>query len=488
MYDAVRDFGAIPNGSADQSAKIQNCINAAVNSTSAVAMAYLPAGAYKVGTTLTVNNTSASRKIILGGAGMLSTSLGWTGSAGGTILSITNPQNVVVQDLRAGEDTDPCGNDIYVTGTTGNPSITFDGVFTGTPGLFVNGMCSGGVVHMRHLHANCYFSDCADATILGSWVSAADGNPVPASDFVADLTKPSNRGGFFGIMFLLFGHDGVPAQVNIKNNLSFVAEVYSENAVEIFKFEGGPTDPPGRISIQGEKLHCEEVATAGMDGLRGLETDGYAGQIVISSAALANTVSPWTVGKILLQGTYGAQDMLFIACTMASGITPTISGNAHCYKLALSNHGGQCGPGDLSDNFTSAQYTVAAHSLDDWRKLGAIDLALNYGFNQTVTTASKLSLTQRGLLSPVLSGVYNPKNKTLRVALTGFTDASSVSFTIYDICGRHIQSLVSEKINASAVGAQWDMKNDKNGKSAKGFYLLRAVAGGKVFEQKVFTR
>ena len=140
VFDAKVDFGAKGDGVADDTAAIQQAIDAAREHGNR-AIAYLPTGRYVVKDTLDVTG----RNYFVGGTGFLS-SLVWRGEAGGTMLHVHDAVDVTLEHLAVGNhDAGQMDNGIDVLHTGGDAStrVVYDG-------LFVYGMYPKEASHQGH--------------------------------------------------------------------------------------------------------------------------------------------------------------------------------------------------------------------------------------------------------------------------------------------------------------------------------------------------
>ena len=126
IFDARRDFGARGDGRADDTAAVQRAIDAARKEGNG-AMAYLPAGAYKITGTLEIGGANWS----LAGAAVGATRVDWAGPAGGTLVHVADPEHITIENIAIGGNPNSTNDeDILQTTTGANPSfITYDRVY-----------------------------------------------------------------------------------------------------------------------------------------------------------------------------------------------------------------------------------------------------------------------------------------------------------------------------------------------------------------------
>ncbi len=362
VFDAKRDFGAKGDNKTDDSAAIQAAIDAARMAGNG-ALAYVPAGEYAVKETLKLSGGG----YYFGGAGMLSTRLHWQGPDDGTTIEVTEADRLTIEHLDLQKRS---GIDILHTGTGGPCSVTYDGLFVSRPndepyggGLCLRGLDEQATVRIPCLAGLMRFTDCARATIL-----------VPLSYYGALIVegKDPARGGLTGI-FSRFS--GGPYNVLVRDNHSLVmSDYYSESSGNIFRFEGGPDDPPGRITIQGAKLHLRPEIAGNL-----LEARSYAGQIVIGPDQFNAAKS----GGIRLEGDRPLEVALIGCCFYHALLQPQVTGAARLYLLASVPVAVQdLVPGEGADPYADSlppeKLPLPAGALDDLRRLGEADLRVSH--------------------------------------------------------------------------------------------------------------
>jgi fibronectin-binding autotransporter adhesin len=439
IYD-VTAYGATPTIVAQNDAAFQNAIDAAAASTSPVAEVYVPAGGplgsteyYRLDKTLVIPNPTHGTHLIFGGAGMGATTLAWFGASGSTMISVANPQNVTIQDVSL----DPSSSNltgIYVTGGSGTSSITLDHVATGSDlGLWVNGMTLGDTVNIRWLQANTNFSNDAAATIFGTYLVSGpnQGLTGPTAAFQASQTATAAGTGFLGFDFLYpQGQSGAQAPndyaVSLANSVSLTANFYTESTQNAFDLTGESGDPQGDVSIQGDKFSVYPSGSSYF-GTQAINTNGYAGQIVIGPIWFASDNNStnstlMTLNDPISNGTM--EDVDLIDNNVGTPLNITASGSAQWSQEANS---GAAGSATVAGStapvpWSTTQDQEVAKQLDDFRRLASVDLAMNYGF----VLPAGFSSTDVGSPPPTAhSATYNSTNNQWQVSGAGSGIAGS---------------------------------------------------------------
>ena len=366
VIDAKRDFGAKGDGSTDDTAAIQKTIDAA-RAKGGGAIAYLPTGVYVVTKTLQVTGANYT----LGGTGFR-TSLLWKGEADGTMMAVTDPQRVTLENLAVGNhDAGQMNNgiDILQTGGEGPSFATYDnvsvfGMYQKKPflkGLWLRGLSKDSIVAMPHVQGNIRLIDAARATVVA-------GNTYEGSITVEG--KDKRRDGLFAILT----HLGTICThaLYVKDNHSVVAsDFYIEQSDNGFLFEGSPGDPPGRVTIQGPKLHLNVKPDLSSIPV---EVKNYAGQIFMGPEQIY--IEPVT-SKLNLAG---EQFELFLWATCfykpVLDVTPgaqsrvVVLGNTHIDVDATKPQ--------IPETATPEVLKKLAAALDDLRAAGEADLRVNH--------------------------------------------------------------------------------------------------------------
>lgn len=244
--DAKLDFGAVGNGVADDTTAIQATINAAKTNGNG-AIAYIPAGSYKITQTLLVTGTNYS----VGGSGR-KTCLNWSGGAGLPFVLVSNVQNVTLSDMGVGTHDCTVGNngyDILVTGST-SCTLGIDGVFVygkydnspNSHGLHFDSLPSGSSVVSTAVEGNIQITNCASASLLfpltyeGTLTMRGPASTNNLAGFLTRLTTVA-----------------MPALQVFDNQSLVMSDFYVEQSQQVATFSGATNQSPGNITIQSPK-------------------------------------------------------------------------------------------------------------------------------------------------------------------------------------------------------------------------------------------
>jgi len=355
VFDAKQDFGAIGDGKADDTDAIQATIDAAREHGKG-ALAYLPTGIYKVTRTLQVTGADYT----VGGSGFRC-GLIWRGEPGGNTLAVTDPQNLRLEWLAVGHHdlgAMDCEADIHQTSTGGPSLMTYDGVFAhgmyvkhpGRQGILFDKLSPESVVHAIHVQGNLRFRNCARATVLIA--NSYEGTISVEGD-------QQQRDGFLGFMMRLATLSD--PTVDIRDNHSLVmSDFYNEQSDRHLVLEGNAGDPPGRVTIQGAKMHLNTQEPM-------LEARDYEGQVFLSSNQFY--IKPEKPRFVVT----GSRPLtLIIAGHFVYNAVPEFSLQPSTTLVLLENQ-------NLANAGTEDENVLPAVSaaLDDLRRLGQLDHELN---------------------------------------------------------------------------------------------------------------
>lgn len=362
IFDAKRDFGAVGNGVADDTAAVQAAIDAARTHGNG-AMAYLPYGTYKITQTLEVHGGNYTF-----GGGSQRTQLLWAGAAGGTTVHVADPQNITLCYLHM-EGASSNAIDIHQTSTGVDSMVTYDGVrvygrYTYydpfNRGLKLSNLSAGSKVLIRYAQGNLRFDNAAAATILANLTY--QGSVVIEGD-------NANRSGFLGFLTRLDTSNDY--NIYVRNNHSLVmSDYYFENSNNGLSLEGASADPDGRITIQCPKMHVKTEAGVAVD------MNGYHGKVFIGPGE--SMLRP--LAAFQQQGADAVDLFLVGNLFYKSSITVPQAQNMNLYLI-----GNFAAP----VNYTTTSYqpwidalpadlSVLGAAIDDLRELGKVDAQFNH--------------------------------------------------------------------------------------------------------------
>ena len=375
VFDAKRDVGAKGDGTNDDTAALQQAIDAA-RTHGQGAIAYLPSGTYVISTTLRLSGSGYT----VGGSGW-NTRLVWRGAEGGTMVAVEAPQGLTLEHLNVGShDAGAMNNaiDILQGGSAAPSRMTYDGVYAYgmyqkdpfRKGLHFLNLGPEEAVWMPHVQGNLRFTDCAQATLLGGCTYegsvVVDGKDLRRSGLLGFLTR----------LATVCTHG-----LYLRDNQSIVmSDFYVEQSDSGVVFEGEAGLPPGRATIQGAKVHFSVTKDEPAKGTA-MEIHDYAGQVFFGHSQFY--CEPTEV-RILHSGT--APFDLYILATCFYSTRPAVQADASAHVWLIGNEavgtieGDAIAPGtfDAADTLPQAQWGALSAALDDLRRLGETDLRLNH--------------------------------------------------------------------------------------------------------------
>ena len=287
-------------------------------------------------------------------------------------LHVDSPKSLGVVDLeiwRQGGRRD--GRDILHTGGKGGSFTLYDNVRVhgwliceaDKRGLHFKGLGKGDVVHSLATYGNMRYEDCGEAMILVDAHYEGTQRVCGAN---------SARGGLTAYQFALL--EICDPCLWISENNSFVmTDFYNEQCQTLYRFEGGPGYPKGRISIGSIKVEARPRVVSGYQGAITLGTPQYYKNTL-------NGVSVWTtdaaasVDYLELGGYYFVHslqwptDGTFRANLVATGGKPAKIETAEDFRRRMNS----------ADPLAVPIREQTAAFLDDMRRVGLLDLKLNF--------------------------------------------------------------------------------------------------------------
>lgn len=380
ILDVKTRFGAKGNDSADDTIAITNALNAA-KSQGGNAVVYFPEGMYRVSSTLPIGGGNYTVE----GTGCQSM-IRWVGNPGGVVFSVMDPQGIALKNLLINAPaTTAC---IQQTSNVAAPSrMTYEEISVGGGrGLECVGLSASSVVHLDTIDGSTHFTDCSRAVILGDFMT---GGVLQVDG--AQYAKT----GFLGVQ----AHNDCSNvfDVIIRDNQDFVGtNFYTEQTQAALSVsgDGALLGQPGHVTIEGNKTMTSNTslavndyegrvtyAGAGMFSYPSLPPVAHSGVRPVDIVLLGDSftgVLPHSnfgpgakltcVGNYVLGG-WGIGDA-------SLGILQLPSYYSGVSVPDTTSLGSGAFTARSSPSATLATPAVAA--LDDFRLLGAYDLAINF--------------------------------------------------------------------------------------------------------------
>jgi len=394
ILDVKKQFGAKGDNVTDDTQSILNAIHAAA-SQGGHPLVYLPPGAYKVSATLPLTGGYS-----IGGSGSF-TFVNWCGSpSSGPVFSVRDPQNAVLEQLQIGApDSVACIQ--QTSAGAASSSMTYDGVYVGGSGLGLVqpggdgvvgaprtnrglecvGLPGSATVHLLHFDGSTHFTNCSRATILQDF--GVDGVlQVDGAQY--------EKSGFLGILTKVYG--GNPCDNIIRDNQDFVGtNMYTEQTTSFLSISGNGAclGQPGHVTVQGSA--CDTWSP------QAITINDYEGRVTATGMHITHENQPGHVfaqtgtrpiNLLLLGNMFWADDPIFNVSantnlmvmqnnvqgdqdnSMTHIVPNHLTGYSAAAAATLLQGGAAAVPGGALSDATAA--------LDDFRMLGAVDLAINH--------------------------------------------------------------------------------------------------------------
>jgi hypothetical protein len=232
IFDAKRDFGAVGDGLADDTAALQATLDAA-RAHGQGAVAYFPSGDYRLSSTLLATGGGYS---IEGSSLFTRLTRDHRWASGDTLLRIHNPDDLFVRSINA-LVSNALASTVLVTADQPGRSLALDRLITHDysnlqqRGLRFDDLHPGTRIHIHHTYGCLQFTNAARAEILVDFAVSAIriGGAQPVRDgFLRFVTTES--------VFFIDDNHGVVAE-----------DVYHENWFHAVTATGSAAQPPGRI-------------------------------------------------------------------------------------------------------------------------------------------------------------------------------------------------------------------------------------------------
>ena len=380
IFDVKTQFGAKGDNNTDDTVAITNALNAA-KAQGGNAIVYFPGGMYNVSRTLLLTGSNYTVE----GSGNQST-IRWSGNPGGVIFSVQDPQGLALKDLNINA---PVGTaSVQQTSTESVPSrMTYEQISVGDDrGLECIGLSATSIVHLDDFDGATRFTNCSRAVILGDFVCGGllqiDG---------AQYAKT----GLIG--FLAHNTVGNVFDVIIRDNQDFVGtNFYTEQTQAALSVngDGALLGQPGHVTIQGSKTMTSNPSSIAVNDYEGRVTYAGAGMFSYPSLPPVAHSGVRPVDIVLLGDSFNGFLPHF---NFGPGAKLTCVGNyvlggwgigdtslgilqlPSYYSGVSVSDTTSPGPAFVALSSPSATLaTPAVAALDDFRLLGAYDLAINF--------------------------------------------------------------------------------------------------------------
>jgi hypothetical protein len=377
-YSADKNYGS------DASTAIQAAINAAqaANNGSVV---YIPTGLYQIASTLKASGGNYS----IQGNGY-STELCWVGPDKGTMMLVSNPQNLSVQLLRLASQNDTVTglkeiadgpssamyDEIHYIGF--NPGNVGAGVALGNgPGILLSGLPAGSKVYLPHEDSPLVVQDCGAAQILTNFIQLG----------TITVSGTGPKTGFLGIM-IAEGTQVIPGEYNIvvKDNQDLaIGGYYTEQGASDVSISRDAGTGSGRVTIQGFSggLGTGNTLRPGIS----VHADNYQGSFFYGTQYFINS-HPGGSWPVAIEQTGDNPLDLILAGNLFLGGPPKVTTQAGAHVIAYQNVMVDSDvPNDLNHPApaNAADYQAVSKALDHLRQLEAVDLSVEYG----ITSANR---------------------------------------------------------------------------------------------------
>jgi len=384
-------YTADPLDVKDSTATIQAAINAAQSAHNG-SIVYIPNGLYKITSTLMASGSNYT----IQGSGIYS-ALCWYGATSGTMLAISTPTNLEVQQLRFQEESTSTNSGVsgstagIVVTSTGVSSLVLDDVKyelfltsnpgaggddSDGPGVVFSNLPAGSTVYMPHLDAPLTVQNCGAAQIYCKFLQNG----------TITVSGTGPKTGFLGTLATEGGQQenltGYNVIVNDNQNL-ILEDWYYEQCRYGVDLERGAGTSPGYVAIQGFNAEAGTNSGAGNAPTTQIQVNNYQGTLFYAWNPFVNNAGSAPV-QITQTGT-NPFNILLDADNYDDNL-PTI--NTSSANLILSQNQYQAAGGDhytlMADNpnpLTGSALALLAEGLDPFRQVEAIDLSVQFGIS-----------------------------------------------------------------------------------------------------------
>ena len=402
-------YSADKTGRTDCTSAIQAALAAAATANNG-SIVYFPYGTYSISTTLAATGSN----YIIQGSGCRS-SISWNGTVGGTLMTITNPNNVKVQNLDFfSSSASPTSPGIQELASYGG-SATYDGVYYGAPyrdnntnpGLVLTNLPASSTVYIPYSETPLTVQNSGDAEIFCRTFLGGEIN----------VSGAGSKNGFLGIMDVenIEQEDPSGYVISVTDNQNLViGDHYTESDFGDIHLSAGTGTTPGRFAIQGENDAVWDSSTF-------VQIDNYQGSAFIGNYAASNYSGNYSTAGVsvpvkVTQTGSNPVDLMLVGLNTFDG-PPTVSVDSGANLIEAGNfslidysHPNVFAP-DTPNPLTQAASQKLAAGFDDIRQLGAVDLSMQFGIDQIMTNPAFEADVPNP--APLTTLGYNPSGWTV---------------------------------------------------------------------------
>ncbi len=431
-------YSADKTGTTNASPAIQSAITAAQTANNG-SVVYIPGGFYKISSTLTATDGNYT----IQGAGFI-TQLCWYGGSGGTMMTVTSPQNITVERLQLAalnnilgasgySASDPITDPTTVTGlketATGVSSIVYDDVYydsfqegnrgaTGPdgdgPGIVLSNLPSGSTVVMPHPLAPLTVQNCGPAVVFSNYLGLGG---------ILSVSGTGAKTGFLGVNIAEGGQTENTSDYNIvvtDNQDLVVGGFYSEQTYNNLNLQRGGGTGTGRVTIEGFSASTTGLTTS-------ININNYSGRLLYGLQDFLNDNGSAPVQ--ITQTGANPIDLILAGDIYTDGAPSMTVGTGANLIETLNMDTTSSGTAYLTDTpnpLTVANLASLAQGLDHLRELAAFDLSINNSVAQLLSnTSAELDAINP---NPTTAIGYNPASWTVTNSLA--VGGGSRNFTV----------------------------------------------------------
>lgn len=364
IIDVKTDYGAVGNNVADDTIPLRNAI-AAAKAQGNNCMVYFPTGEYKVTGILDLQGTAGNYSI--GGNGAR-TIIHYSGPSHCFLLK--DPHNLRIEQLNIDAPIGIAKVRQYSTAATAS-SVVYDGVYvtiggkqpytTTNLGLELNDLPAEASVLVDHFDGHILLRNCAQSTVLV--------NEMMDGTLKVINSNNTPRTGFFGINTRVVSGNDYDTVIYDHESV-VIGDCYAESTDHSLITQNSANTGTGHVTIKYTKIgtNNNEVFTIGH----------YRGRI----AVFGGMFYPQNPTVLTKSGNTNPMTLIFCGNSFVPQ-APTLNGlGTNVTLVAVRNilTGTSTGMWDnTGPSLPSSGVAELAYALDDFRQLGQVDLAKNFG-------------------------------------------------------------------------------------------------------------